>query len=135
MCQVVETALVVDVATKYSCNCTKDCIFKVWTLNCKLLAWQFSTISVVDLDSRTQHKIKQLLWSYDAAHRCFHQPYRRRGMSYQVKEFVVTALAQVVGSGNTVDCGIMYVPNGWWKQVGYVLRPDGLLDFVLGSAV
>jgi len=26
---VVETALVVDVATKYSCNCTKDCIFKV----------------------------------------------------------------------------------------------------------
>jgi hypothetical protein len=35
----------------------------------------------------------------------------------------------------TVDCGIMYVPNGWWKQVGYVLRPDGLLDFVLDSAV
>jgi hypothetical protein len=28
---VVETALVVDVATKYSCNCTKNCIFKVWT--------------------------------------------------------------------------------------------------------
>jgi hypothetical protein len=23
----------------------------------------------------------------------------------------------------------------WWKQVGYVLRPDGLLDFVLDSAV
>jgi hypothetical protein len=41
----------------------------------------------------------------------------------------------VVGSGITVDCGIMYVPNGWWKQVGYVLRPDGLLDFVLDSAV
>jgi hypothetical protein len=30
---VIETALVVDVATKYSCNCTKDCNFKVWTLN------------------------------------------------------------------------------------------------------
>jgi hypothetical protein len=44
VCQVVETALVVDVATKYSCNCTKDCIFKVWTLNCRLLAWQLSTI-------------------------------------------------------------------------------------------
>jgi hypothetical protein len=41
--QVVETALVVDVATKYSCNCTKDCIFKVWTLNCRLLAWQLTT--------------------------------------------------------------------------------------------
>jgi hypothetical protein len=41
----------------------------------------------------------------------------------------------VVGSGITVDCGIIYVPNGWWKQVGYVLRPDGLLDFVLDSAV
>jgi hypothetical protein len=27
--KVVETALVVDVATKYSCNCTKVCIFKV----------------------------------------------------------------------------------------------------------
>ena len=39
-------------------------------------------------------------------------PYRRRGMSYQVKEFVVTALAQVVGSGNTVDCGIMQVAGG-----------------------
>jgi hypothetical protein len=25
---VVETALVVDVATKYSCNCTRNCIFK-----------------------------------------------------------------------------------------------------------
>jgi hypothetical protein len=35
------TALVVDVATKYSCNCTKNCIFKVWTLKCRLLAWQF----------------------------------------------------------------------------------------------
>jgi hypothetical protein len=43
LCQVVETGLVVDVATKYSCNCTKDCIFKVWTLNCRLLAWQLST--------------------------------------------------------------------------------------------
>jgi hypothetical protein len=41
---VVETALVVDVATKYSCNWTKDCIFKIWTLNCRLLAWQLSTI-------------------------------------------------------------------------------------------
>jgi hypothetical protein len=41
----------------------------------------------------------------------------------------------VVGSGITVDCGIMYVPNGWWKKVGYVLRPDGLLDFALDYAV
>jgi hypothetical protein len=32
-------------------------------------------------------------------------------------------------------CGIMYVPNGWWKKVGYVLRPDGLLDFALDYAV
>jgi hypothetical protein len=47
------------------------------------------------------------------------------GMSYQVEEIVVPALTHVVGSGITVDCGIMYVPNGWWKQVGYVLRPDG----------
>jgi hypothetical protein len=39
---VVETALVVDVATKYSCNCTKNCIFTVWTLKCRLLAWQFN---------------------------------------------------------------------------------------------
>jgi hypothetical protein len=39
------------------------------------------------------------------------------GMSYQVEEIVVPALAHVVGSGITVDCGIMYVPNGWWKQV------------------
>ena len=62
-------------------------------------------------------------------------PYRRMGMSYQVEEIVVPALAHVVGSGITVDCGIMYVPNGWWKQVGYVLRPDGLHDFVLDSAV
>ena len=62
-------------------------------------------------------------------------PYRRMGMSYQVEEIVVPALAHVVGSGITVDCGIMYVPNGWWKQEGYVLRPDGLLDFVLDSAV
>jgi hypothetical protein len=30
---------------------------------------------------------------------------------------------------------VLYVPNGWWKQVGYVLRPDGLLDFVLDYAV
>jgi hypothetical protein len=64
-----------------------------------------------------------------------HTPYRRMGMSYQVEELVVPALAHVVGSGITVDCGIMYVPNGWWKQVRYVLRPDGLLDFVLDSAV
>jgi carbon starvation protein CstA len=55
--------------------------------------------------------------------------------AYQVEEIVVPALAHVVGPGITVDCGIMYVPNGWWKQVGYVLRPDGLLDFVLDSAV
>jgi hypothetical protein len=26
------------------------------------------------------------------------------------------ALAPVVGSGITVDSGIMYVPNGWWKH-------------------
>jgi hypothetical protein len=45
-------------------------------------------------------------------------PYRRMGMSYQIEEIVVPALAHVVGSGITVDCGIMYVPNGWWKQVG-----------------
>jgi hypothetical protein len=32
------------------------------------------------------------------------------GMSYQVEELVVPALAHVVGSG------IMYVPNGWWKH-------------------
>ena len=64
-----------------------------------------------------------------------HTPYRRMGMSHQVEELVVTAMAHVVGSGITVDCGIMYVPNGLWKQVGYVLRPDGLLDFVLDSAV
>ena len=42
--------------------------------------------------------------------------YRRMGMSYQVEELVVPALAHVVGSGITVDCGIMYVPNGWWKH-------------------
>jgi hypothetical protein len=42
-----------------------------------------------------------------------HTPYRRMGMSYQVEELVDPALAQVVGSGITVDCGIMYVPNGW----------------------
>jgi hypothetical protein len=45
-----------------------------------------------------------------------HTPYRRIGMSYQVEELVVPALAHVVGSGITVDCGIMYVPNGWWKH-------------------
>jgi hypothetical protein len=43
-------------------------------------------------------------------------PYRRMGMSYQVEEIVVPALAHVVGSGITVGCGIMYVPNGWWKH-------------------
>ena len=43
-------------------------------------------------------------------------PYRRMGMSYQVEELAVPALAHVVGSGITVDCGIMYVPNGWWKH-------------------
>jgi hypothetical protein len=43
-------------------------------------------------------------------------PYRRMGMSYQVAELVVPALAHVVGSGITADCGIMYVPNGWWKH-------------------
>jgi hypothetical protein len=37
-------------------------------------------------------------------------------MSYQVEEIVVPALAHVVGSGITVDCGIMYVPNDWWKH-------------------
>ena len=60
-----------------------------------------------------------------------HTPYtcRRMGMFYQVEELVVPAFANVAGSG------IMYVPNGWMKQVGYVLRPDGLLDFVLDSAV
>ena len=41
-------------------------------------------------------------------------PYRR--MTYQVAELVVPALAHVVGSGITVDFGIMYVPNGWWKH-------------------
>jgi hypothetical protein len=29
---------------------------------------------------------------------------------------LVPALAHVVGSGITVDSGIMYVPNGWWKH-------------------
>ena len=62
-------------------------------------------------------------------------PYRRMGISYQVEELVVPALAHVVGSGITVDCGIMYVPNGLWKQVGCVLRADGLLDYGLDSAV
>jgi hypothetical protein len=32
-----------------------------------------------------------------------HMPYRRMGMSYQVEELVVPALAHVVGSGITVD--------------------------------
>jgi hypothetical protein len=45
-----------------------------------------------------------------------HTPYRRMGISYMVEELVVPALAHVVGSGITVDCGIMYVPNGWWKH-------------------
>jgi hypothetical protein len=40
-------------------------------------------------------------------------PAQNLGMSYQVEEIVVPALAHVVGSGITVDCGIMYVPNGW----------------------
>ena len=43
-------------------------------------------------------------------------PYRRMGMSYQVEELVVPAFAHVAGSGITVDCGIWYVPNGWWKH-------------------
>jgi hypothetical protein len=38
------------------------------------------------------------------------------GMSYQVEELAVPALAHVVGSGITVDCGIMYVPKVWWKH-------------------
>jgi hypothetical protein len=38
------------------------------------------------------------------------------GISYQVEELVVPALAHVVCNGITVDCGIMYVPNGWWKH-------------------
>ena len=42
--------------------------------------------------------------------------YRRMGMSYQVEELVVPTLAHVVGAGITVDCGIMYVSNGWWKH-------------------
>ena len=37
-------------------------------------------------------------------------------MSYQVEELAVLALAHVVGSATTVDCGIMYVPIGWWKH-------------------
>jgi hypothetical protein len=37
-------------------------------------------------------------------------------MSYQVEELVVPAFAHVAGSGITVDCSIMYVPNGWWKH-------------------
>jgi hypothetical protein len=45
-----------------------------------------------------------------------HTQYSWMGMSYQVEELVVPALAHVVGSGITVDCGIMYVPNGWWKH-------------------
>ena len=62
-------------------------------------------------------------------------PYRRMGMFYQVEELVALAFAHVAGSGITVDCSIMYIPNGWWKQVGCVLRPDGLLDCMLDSVV
>jgi hypothetical protein len=47
-------------------------------------------------------------------------------MSYQVEEIVVPALAHVVGSGITVDCGIMYVPNGWWKKVGVLDLTNGI---------
>ena len=43
-------------------------------------------------------------------------PYRRMGMSYQVEEIVVPALTHVVGSGITVDSGIMYASNSWWKH-------------------
>ena len=32
-----------------------------------------------------------------------HTPYRRMGISYQVEEVVVPAVAHVVGSGTTVD--------------------------------
>jgi hypothetical protein len=38
------------------------------------------------------------------------------GMFYQVEELVVPTFAHVAGSGITVDCSIMYVPNGWWKH-------------------
>ena len=51
-----------------------------------------------------------------------HTPYRRIGMSYQVAELVVPALAHVVGSDITIDCGIMYVPNGWWNIGGLRLK-------------
>jgi hypothetical protein len=34
------------------------------------------------------------------------------GMSYQI----VPALAHVVGSGITIDCGLMYVPNGGYGR-------------------
>jgi hypothetical protein len=56
-------------------------------------------------------------------------PYRRMGMSYQVEELVVPALAHVVGSGITVDCVIMYVPNSWWKHMWAVSydQPDCLI--------
>jgi hypothetical protein len=40
------------------------------------------------------------------------------GMSYQVEELVAPALAHVVGSGITVDCGIMYVSK--WLVETYV---------------
>jgi hypothetical protein len=40
-----------------------------------------------------------------------HTQYSWMGMSYQVEELVVPALAHVVGSGITFDCGIMYVPT------------------------
>jgi hypothetical protein len=42
--------------------------------------------------------------------------FKLMGMSYQVEELAVPTLVHVVGSGITVDCGIMYVPNGWWKH-------------------
>jgi hypothetical protein len=45
------------------------------------------------------------------------------GMSYQVEELVVPALAHVVGSGITFDCGIMYVPNAeFLRGVGWNIR-------------
>jgi hypothetical protein len=44
---VVETALVVDVTTKYNCNCTKDCIFKDWTLNCGLEEFLVSILTFI----------------------------------------------------------------------------------------
>jgi hypothetical protein len=43
-------------------------------------------------------------------------PYRRMGMSYQIEELVVPALAHVVGSGITVDWHHVRSTNGWWKH-------------------